>query len=115
MSKQKPVIGGLVPREEIERRLAKIIAKNKKLKFPSCANCKHTIIVPLKYRRERGKKLVTEMKEYCELDLDFKGWNAAMRIHKCDGFEEGERLFIVGKRKRRMRQTEFIQYLESLK
>ena len=102
-----------MPREVVERMVAKMEEEQKKYKFPSCAQCEHAVLVPLKFCMRRKTKLISEFKDYYELGLKFEGWNAGKRTEECKGFKEGEPLIILAKKE--MRMPEFMEYLTQQK
>lgn len=113
--KGKMFLGDLVPREIVERMAAKAEEEREKwlerAKYPSCAECEHAVLVSLKLGRYRRRTIIKEFKDYCELGLKFEGWDSGKRTEECKGLEEGEPLVISGKKGKRMRKTEFMQYL----
>ena len=88
------VIGNLVPKEEIERVMKEYDETHI---YPSCGLCKHTQIIILKFRRWKGKIIIKESKEQCDLGLDFEGTYPPKRVNKCLGYEKGENYFIEEK------------------
>lgn len=97
-------VGGLVPKEEIERAEQRIKQWKKDNPFPSCETCKHKLVTILKYRKYRGEYMIKESTEKYELNLNFKtGDFATRRPKKCEGYEYGQNHYVFESKKAQRR------------
>jgi hypothetical protein len=94
-------LGGLVPKEEIDRVLKRMEEEGKRRIYPSCPTCQHKVCVG-RSCMYRCKPAFDLFDDYCDLDLEYEGEKSfppwPLREKECRRYEQGDKQIIILKK-----------------